>query len=482
MSWQILIDDEDITSNVRKCEIKKTFGQFSTELTMEAIDLPETIDNNSNVIVYRNNVKIFDGYITYLEVKYMKYNITAYDKIILLNRVEINKTYTNTDSTGGVVSEIFKDVVLQAGLNADDDSIQLSEYTLKEYKCKHIKAFDVCKKLAELLDWQFYYDAETDKVYFEPKGFVYVDNEFKVGEEIIEVPVWKYDDSEVINDLTIIGSPINVSTTQYFNGNGSNKVFTLQYQPNVSVEVYVNGVLKKGGIKSSSSSYDYTVDIENRSITFVSAPPSGTNNVQVKYTYSVPVSCRIRNSESIEKYGLRQMTLYYPEILTIEDAEIKCSNLIQKFSNPFKRVSLKILDAPINDVNIGRRIHIIDEVNGEDDYLMISKITISYPLPYDIVESGDREWRLGDWGSRVEERIKRLENEMSLSTEINHQIETMNLNISLLPYSITISKRGLKDNYLILGHINPNKRKTGYGSKLGNSRNNYSDVYNETYV
>jgi hypothetical protein len=67
-------------------------------------------------------------------------------------------------------------------------------------------------------------------------------------------------------------------TSQYFNGDGSTTVFTLNRPVNVSeeLEVFVNNVQQEPGVGKS-----YTAS--ETSLTFDAAPSSGTNNVYVVY-------------------------------------------------------------------------------------------------------------------------------------------------------------------------------------------------------
>jgi len=67
-------------------------------------------------------------------------------------------------------------------------------------------------------------------------------------------------------------------TSQYFNGDGSTTVFTLNRAVNVSedLEVFVNNVQQEPGTGKS-----YTAN--GTSLTFDAAPSSGTNNVYVVY-------------------------------------------------------------------------------------------------------------------------------------------------------------------------------------------------------
>ena len=69
-----------------------------------------------------------------------------------------------------------------------------------------------------------------------------------------------------------------VSSTDTFNGDGSTTVFTLTQVPSASNAsnfiVFVDNVYQRYG-----SSYAFTVN--GATLTFTSAPPSGTNNIQV---------------------------------------------------------------------------------------------------------------------------------------------------------------------------------------------------------
>jgi hypothetical protein len=69
--------------------------------------------------------------------------------------------------------------------------------------------------------------------------------------------------------------------TQKFSGNGSATVFQLAELGIGSVDsVYVNGVLK-------TVTTDYTVDLTNGTVTFVTFPPTGVNNVVITWTKTI---------------------------------------------------------------------------------------------------------------------------------------------------------------------------------------------------
>jgi hypothetical protein len=82
-------------------------------------------------------------------------------------------------------------------------------------------------------------------------------------------------------------------TSQYFNGNGSTTVFTLNRPVNVSeeLEVFVNNVQQEPGTGKS-----YTAN--GTSLTFDAAPSSGTNNVYVVYRGSSERAIRFEATDT----------------------------------------------------------------------------------------------------------------------------------------------------------------------------------------
>jgi len=82
-------------------------------------------------------------------------------------------------------------------------------------------------------------------------------------------------------------------TSQYFNGDGSTTVFTLNRAVNVSedLEVFVNNVQQEPGVGKS-----YTAN--GTSLTFDAAPSSGTNNVYVVYRGSSERAVRFEATDT----------------------------------------------------------------------------------------------------------------------------------------------------------------------------------------
>lgn len=92
------------------------------------------------------------------------------------------------------------------------------------------------------------------------------------------------------------GAPAKSTTTptsQFFSGDGSTTVFTLNRAVNVSedLEVFVNNVQQEPGTGKS-----YTAN--STSLTFDAAPSSGTNNVYVVYRVSSERAVRFEATDT----------------------------------------------------------------------------------------------------------------------------------------------------------------------------------------
>ena len=91
-----------------------------------------------------------------------------------------------------------------------------------------------------------------------------------------------------------IGTPVQQAltkaTSQYFNGTGSQTVFTLNRAVNVpeDLEVFVNNIQQEPGVGKSYTATGTT-------LTFDAAPSSGTGNIYVIYRGSAEVTRRLEH-------------------------------------------------------------------------------------------------------------------------------------------------------------------------------------------
>lgn len=461
MLHQIHINSVDVKDYVISYEIERTFGDAISTIELNIVKTVSdvlTITEGMTIELWRGlvtatDLKIFDGYIEKYEPDGGKIKIYCKDKAWDLVRKEVTHTYDYTiDASAGKISEIFTDLVTTyGGLTADATSVQDSgsAIILQKFVCNHTDIFERCKKLAEMLGWQFYYRADTDKVYFEPKGYTVNANILTVGTEIIQIPKWNYDITEMVNDVTIVGAYQEIETTE------SGKIGTtagytttyidINFTP-ISVKVYADAgdpptTLKVGGLPDSTGTYFYYPDKNQKKI----MPATGTTFTtdwyfEIRYSHAVPIPVHMVNDSSITTYGQFKKTVTYTDIKSVADAETRGTNYLLKYSTPFIYATLKVKTDSDYSLDVGDKIKIVDEKstpNVSSD-LVINKLRYRYPSDYDEIDVGDKFWRLAEWQASVEERLKRIQEDELANQDIVTELITMDNSIS---YGITVRPR-----------------------------------------
>jgi len=291
-----------------------------------------------------------------------------------------------------------------------------SAIVLGQFPCKNADPMDKIKRLAESLDYQCFYRAQTGKVYFQPKGAANNLSTIFVGgsnSNVVEVPKWKFDMTEMANEITVKGANTQVETQEAFDGTGAQLSFTLLRSP-ASAKVTVGGTLKEGGGFDADGLVlkDYAIDKDGKKIVFAIAPASGTGNVVVDYTYVIPVPVQDRNDSSVALYGLSQREFVYTDITNVADAQARVTNLLAKYSTPFIYSQIKVKGSAIIDLDVGQTIEVVDSINNVTRNTVINRHVIVYPSKYDELYLGDKEWRTAEWGANVEAKIKALQDEL----------------------------------------------------------------------
>lgn len=97
--------------------------------------------------------------------------------------------------------------------------------------------------------------------------------------------------------------------------------------------------------------------------------------------------------------------------------EIYLRKQLNKFSEIFATTQLHVIEE--EDLDVGRTYRVIDSVNDIDDTFLVSKIIMNYPnTKGDIVTVGDELWKTDDWSVQVWDRLKRLEEQQTETTDL----------------------------------------------------------------
>ena len=356
MLTQVIVDGIDITSYLINYTIENTYGFATNEADikiLKSVSAVLSISTGQTITIYRGwtiptEEKVFEGYVESFEPEGGTIDIVGKDKMWDLVRKEVTHTYDSTiDASAGVISEIFKDLVITyGGLNADVTSIQSSgsAITLGKFVCNHTDIFERCKALNKILDWQFYYRSDTDLVYFESKGFTSNTTVLTIGDNVYNVPKWTYDNTEMVNDLTVVGAYQEIEATEsgrIGTTSGYNPSdIAINFEP-ISVKMYMDAsnpptTLRVGGLPDSTSVYYYYVDKNQKKIyPAVGTSFFPTDYAEIRYSHAVPIPIHMYSQASIDSYGQFKKTITYKDLRSVADAEQRGTNYLLKYSTPF---------------------------------------------------------------------------------------------------------------------------------------------------
>jgi hypothetical protein len=494
MASTVTIAGVNVVAYVREYTIDLKRGVASGQATLSVIKKIEDVltlsPGQAIVIVHSYWGTCFSGYIdSVVKETGGQWKIVARDKLVLAMNTNINNIYEDTGVTSGYPYKIFEAICDTCGLSyTDGTTIQIDTGTvLSTFICNNRSAFDRLQKLAEVMNYQFYYRADTDKVYFEPIGYTANSYNLVVGStsnNVCKIPEWKEDTGEMINEVYLFATPQLVSTTQFFNGTGAQTTFTTTYMFD-SIKVLVGGVLKKGGPEGSTTAANYFTYKDKKQIVFQvgSVPAVGVNNVQVDYNYKANIPTIARNQASINTYGLHAKSVFLGEALTMDDAEEYASQMVAKYSQPFNMTSVKWLRMPAAALfKPGDVVYLNDTARLQTGTYVVQGLTIRYPYPYDDIAIGDKEYRVSDYQTNTDKRIRKIEDDQSSSSDRVRRVIECSENFVLDRYQIQIVTRAVEDSFILgLGSNGLHYNATLGRGKLGDRRGTPTLAVNTTY-
>ena len=213
------------------------------------------------------------------------------------------------------------------------------------------------------------------------------------------------DDTEIVNDLVVIGESKRYSTSECFTGDGCGVTVYLQHGA-VSSSVTVGGV-------QQTAEEDYETCVINKTITFDVAPGAGVAIV-VDYDYEIPLLIRGEKQSSIDLYGRHSKRLVMPWIKTRNDG----IRFINGYLNRFKEIRSSFkLDLAVmkNSLNEGDVVRVINNVKSIDGSFVVKSLTWRYPDMKTTVLLGEFKFDDLEYEKQIIEKLHDLE---SAITEI----------------------------------------------------------------
>lgn len=439
----VTINAVDVTSKIVGWKFTDTFGDEIPDMTLKLsknVYDSVTLENGQEVVVKRGpttgqEYNVFKGDIDTIQKTGANIVVKAKDKLIALVKTDVNTSFDkDIDVEVGVGSAIANTLITTyGGLSTNSGATVVSTgatVLMEKLVCRKTDIFERVKLIATIYDYQIYYNYDDDFVYFQPTGYTTNSTILTVGSNVSNLPIWEFDNTQLINQIRVEGAEQIVETTETGRiGTTTGYTVTdvlLTKQP-FSTKVFCDSAtppttLRTGGTLNATGTYDYYVDEQNKKIVWSSTyTPAGTDYVEVRYGYPSPIPILRKRPTSLASYGLSATTKHFSDIRTVEDATNRAELFLDTYAEPFVRTNLHV-PSITSDFRAGQMVEIVDNINNENRTLVINKIVKSFPHKYDVLAVGNSEYALAEYNRFTLDRIKRLEEEQSKNDDILIQI------------------------------------------------------------
>jgi len=344
----------------------------------------------------------FGGYATKVEKELGHKDVIAQSFGKVLAETEIRGQNYDDRTPEYILNDL---ITTNTSLTYSDEG-ELSGLSLEKFTANG-KLIDIVRNLATFTGKMFYTTANED-FFFLPKTFNTSTLVFTHGVGA-KVSSNGFDDTEIINDLTVLGENKRYETNEAFDGDDSETEFSLLNNaiiPRVTV-----------GGSEKTPEVDYELDTLGKTITFTTAPATGTDNIIVFYIYELPLFFRGKKQSSIDEYGIHAKRLNMPWITNRTDGV----RFVQSYLNRYKEVTEKIQVDVANLFNTAEEndiVRVVNTIKGIDGNFNIKSIKWDYPKMQTTIEAGEYYFGFFEADKQIVEKLHDVENALTIVKEI----------------------------------------------------------------
>ena len=210
---------------------------------------------------------------------------------------------------------------------------------------------------------------------------------------------------------TIIGSlPDAGQFKQFFDGDGVQREFILDFRIDQIVEVSLGGVSQNFG--SESDGFKWIIDPSRSTLrvrTGNPVPPVGAGNLAVLFDYRGPVLSSKSDAAAVAAYGIIHNVLQDSAVETIQEAETLLSRELNRHSSPNVNMAVRVLFDEIPEMRVGNLVPVNMPPIGihAERWLLSSTVESSEGdgLVYDATLVGEDYEELGEDYFRRQKRL-----------------------------------------------------------------------------
>jgi len=315
-----------------------------------------------------------------------------------LAEVEVRPTLYNCRSPEFIVHDLIVN-------NTDFISVPFngrSGITITQYFADG-KLFDIVDDLLTLFGATFYTTAQ--KLFFcVLREFSIKPNVFRHGcnTSVFET---KFNDTELVNDLTVLGENKRYQKIELLDGDGSSFVYCLA-EPAIStrVEHPVGTELL--------AEVDFAVNPQRRLLTFACAPACGMCNILVAYEFERPLFMRSKSQSSIDKFGVHAKRLVLSWIQTRSDGLNFMNGYLNRYNDIRKNL---IIDHPflLSSLRENDVIRVINSIKEIDSTFVIKSLKWEYPEFKTTLTVGEYTFDDFEFDKQIARKIHDLESAIS---------------------------------------------------------------------
>lgn len=441
----------NLTEGTSNCVSTKITKQTSENLDQCVVEVPFTfsISIGDELNVYdKDSTLLFKGLVQNIKIGGVK-EVSVYDYGIQLMDTNINEIYSSQKA-----EDIIESIVT-GNTDLTYVSTIVTSTPITTLIVKDKRGWDVVNELCELLNASFRVD-KNKTFYLElseedaSSEIITTTNAFIDGE-------WDQNSDNLVNKVTIIGDKQLFEKTETFNGTGVEDTFTLSEFP-VDINVSVGGVELTGYVEGASTIADYSLDKATKDVIFESGsiPAIGTDNVVIRYTFSIDIKLVSQDDASITAYGgtnkrAKEKKITKPYITSFQEARRYANYYLSTYAEPLLSSKWIINDySKFENFVPNQIINIQDTIRNIDDNFIIKKVEREFPGKL-IVEVGWREDDILDWAKETQYRIKQLEEVDDNSTILQEYGFIQNKALVTVTTEVTRQlQRTLPTNYLYL--------------------------------
>jgi len=379
-------------------------------------------DVNSIIALPSNTYRLFRGYVTSKRVYGNTITITASDLFIKAQRTvgtdstDINvKSATNIVGSGGLLDKLC----IAAGLTSSFGVGTPTPTQVVSFVSLDSIIFERIQYLLNLIGWYGLYDPTTaNTIKFQPKTagdptLTYSDTDGN----IIGIPNWNIDGSEVCNTIKLIGGTDEKTVTETHTITGGH-IYSLQ-----AGHIFPQAVVLSAQIgtapKTSWTDDEFLVTHEAIIFTKQTEPTTVGNNLYINFRYHTAAgNAANTNSISVSSYGSIEKVVQKRDTLSTTDLTSFAANIISDafWGQPLEEVTLianDIVTAPI----LGAKVNVTDPTNNK---------AITYTADGTIIYSIEYQWP--NFGTRIFISSRPLKNPMQ-QTSIQDEVQKQHLEI-----------------------------------------------------